>query len=309
MFSGKQKTIETCIFSAPSKNIYNEAMKTLKSRYGKNRGYFCSPIKLNGGRGGRISDWVADFEILANEQKCFHSVLIHCEVNLEYFSGEVVKEILEHRLSAKMCAEFTNFMRAKGYVDDTSKYLPKLSNWVNEKIAFCQTDLGSSLLQNNNKNVNTKRSLAATSEYENKSNLNFYNQNSQTFDKNHTNSDDKPYSEKQGCIFCGEKGHKSLFDCHKFKDADPTNRFRFHRRYWLCWHCMELGHIASKCKNKKIKACDRYFFVNWFVPVSIKEKNILEALSVNRSLHSVCGECKRVRLPILPVWIYTPSGN
>ena len=32
------------------------------------------------------------------------------------------------------------------------------------------------------------------------------------------------------------------------------------------------------------------------------------SLSVNRSLHSVCGERKGLRLPILPVRIYTPSG-
>ena len=79
---------------------------------------------------GRISDSIADFEIIANELKCFHSVLMHYDVNLEYFSGEVVKEILEHRLSAKMCSEFTNFMRTKGHVDDTYKYLPRLSNWA-----------------------------------------------------------------------------------------------------------------------------------------------------------------------------------
>ena len=50
------------------------------------------------------------------------------------------------------------------------------------------------------------------------------------------------------------------------------------------------------------------FIMNWFVPVSIKEKNISGALSVNRSFHSVCGERKGVRLPILPVRVYTPSG-
>ena len=92
-------------------------------------------------------------------------------------------------------------MHAKGYVDDTSKYLPRLSNWVHDKITFWQTDLGSNLLQNKNKNVNIKTNLAMTSECEKKSNFNFYNQNSQTLDRNQANSDDRPYSEKQGCIF------------------------------------------------------------------------------------------------------------
>ena len=128
--------------------------------------------------GKRISDSIADFEILANELKCFHSVLMHYDVNLEYFSGEVVKEILEHRLSVKMCAEFTNFMCTKGYIDDTSKYLPRLSKWVSDKITFWQTDLGSNLLQNSTKNINVKRSLAVTSEYEKKSDLNYHDKNS-----------------------------------------------------------------------------------------------------------------------------------
>ena len=88
------------------------------------------------------------------------------------------------------------------------QYMPRLSKWVSDKITFWQTDLGSNLLQNNNRNDNVKRSLAVTSEYEKKMNLNFYNKNSRAFDKDHANSDDRPYSDKQGCIFCGERGHK-----------------------------------------------------------------------------------------------------
>ena len=37
-----------------------------------------------------VSDTIADFEVLANELKCFHSVLLHYSVNLEYFSSEIV---------------------------------------------------------------------------------------------------------------------------------------------------------------------------------------------------------------------------
>ena len=48
--------------------------------------------------GKQINDSLADFEILDNELKCFHSVLLHYGDNSEYFSGDVVKEILERRL-------------------------------------------------------------------------------------------------------------------------------------------------------------------------------------------------------------------
>ena len=51
--------------------------------------------------GKLINDSIADFETLANELKCFHSVLLHYNANLEYFSGQVVKVILEKRLSKK----------------------------------------------------------------------------------------------------------------------------------------------------------------------------------------------------------------
>ena len=91
-----------------------------------------------------------------------------------------------------MCADFNNFLRTKGYIDGTSKYLPRLSKWVSDKITFWQTDLGSNLLQNNTKNVNVKRNLAVTSEHEKKSDLNYYNKNSRNFDKDYSNSDDRP---------------------------------------------------------------------------------------------------------------------
>ena len=224
--------------------------------------------------GKRISDSIADFEILANDLKCFHSVLLYYDVNLEYFSGEVVKEILGQWLLDKMCAERTNPMSAKEYADDTSKYLPRLSNREHDKITFRQTDLGSNLLQNKNKNVNIKK---------------VFSNDVRVWKKNQTwivitkilelltrimqiRMTDR-IVKKQCCIFCGEKGHKSLFDCHKFKDADPTNRFRFRRSYWLCWRCMEREHYLRNANIKKLKLATDTFIMNWFVPVSIKEKN------------------------------------
>ena len=52
--------------------------------------------------GKTTSESIADFEVLANELKRFHSVLMHYNVNLEYFSGEVVRDIIARRLSKKM---------------------------------------------------------------------------------------------------------------------------------------------------------------------------------------------------------------
>ena len=65
----------------------------------------------------------------------------------EYFSGDLVKTILKKRLSKKMGMEFTNYMCNKGFIDATENYLPKLTDWINDKITFWQTDLGSNLLQ------------------------------------------------------------------------------------------------------------------------------------------------------------------
>ena len=77
----QKKAIETCIFSDPSINRYEEAMSILASRYGsKNEVIRVHKQDLMGGK--QISDSIADFEILANELKCFHSVLMHYKVHL-----------------------------------------------------------------------------------------------------------------------------------------------------------------------------------------------------------------------------------
>ena len=53
-------------------------------------------------------------------------------------------------------------MNFKGIINNTVDYLSKLTSWINEKIFFWQTDLGSNLLQSNTRNVNVKRSLAVS---------------------------------------------------------------------------------------------------------------------------------------------------
>ena len=58
---------------------------------------------------------------------------------------EIVRDIIARRLS--MGAEFTNFIRSKCLMDETAQYLPQLLAWVNEKIVFWQSELGSNLVQ------------------------------------------------------------------------------------------------------------------------------------------------------------------
>ena len=86
-----KKSIESCIFSAPSVSRYEEAMQILEMRYGQKNGVIWSHRQelMNG---KAVSETIADFEMLANELKCFYSVLIHYSVNLEYFSGELVRD-------------------------------------------------------------------------------------------------------------------------------------------------------------------------------------------------------------------------
>ena len=114
-------------------------MLILKKRYGQKNGVIRSHRQelMN----GKItSDTIADFEVLANELKCFHSVLVHYDVNLEYFSGEVVRDILACRLCKRMFSEFLNFIHIKGLMENTAEYLPRLLEWVWDKIVFFWAD-------------------------------------------------------------------------------------------------------------------------------------------------------------------------
>ena len=163
-----------------------------------------------------ISDSIADFQVLANELKCFQSVLLHYDVNLQYFLGEVVQDVIAYRLSKRMCAEFANFIRSKVLKDETAEYLLRLLDWVGDKITFWQSELGSNLVQGNSK-VGVRHSLAFTSNSEKKPYANYRGNNLKQFNKNENNNEcNQPYSKKLGCLFCEEKGYVSLFDHKKF---------------------------------------------------------------------------------------------
>ena len=113
-----------------------------------------------------------------------------------------------------------------------------------------------------------------------------------------------------GCNFCGKSGHISLFDCEGFKNADITARCRFVVSQRLCWRCLKKGHIARRCTNKEIKACDRYLHSEIACPCDYRGKKFISgSASVNRSLNNFCKDRKGVRLPILPIKVYTARGQ
>ena len=114
---------------------------------------------------------------------------------------------------------------------------------------------------------------------------NFRNRNENNYEGNAS------CSERSGCIFCGERGHVSLFDCDGFKNASMTTRCRFVVSNCLCWHCLERDHIAGRCPDKKIKVCDKYLHCEIACPCNYRGKKFISgAVSINQTLHSTCGE-------------------
>ena len=133
-----------------------------------------------------------------------------------------MRDIIARRLSKRMGAEFTNHIRSKGLMDETAEYLPRLLDWVGDKITFWQSELGSNLVQGNSK-IGVRHSLAFTSNSEKKPYVNYRGNNFKNCNKNENNNEcNQPYFEKIGCLFCEEKGHVSLFDCKKFRNSGMT---------------------------------------------------------------------------------------
>ena len=123
------------VYNANGVNRYKEAMTILRNRYGSQNGIInARKTILMGGK--LITDTIADFEGLLNNLKSFSSVLKLYKVTSEYFSGEVVKNILERRMSKFTSREFTNYMNSKGYINNPVEYLPRLTEWINKKTVF-----------------------------------------------------------------------------------------------------------------------------------------------------------------------------
>ena len=71
-----------------------------------------------------------------------------------------MKDILERRISKFSSREFTGYMNSKGYINNPVEYLPKLTEWINDKIIFWRTDLGSNVLALNTPRGGNKRCFA-----------------------------------------------------------------------------------------------------------------------------------------------------
>ena len=89
-----------------------------------------------------------------------------------------------------------------------------------------------------------------------------------------------------------------------------TARCRFVRNNRLCWRCLKVGHYARYCTCRDIKCCDKFRHCEIACPcVYVGRKFISGVMSVNRSLSNRCEKRKGVRLPVLPVNVYTARGH
>ena len=137
-----KSAIEPCVYSTPGEGRYEAAMEILKTRYGPKSGV----IRAHRERllsGKKLSDTVADFEKLSNELKRYCAVLNYYDVDTQYLANDVVRDIVHRRMSTYSGREFSKLIQRKGLMEDSAMYLPKLCNWVNDKIVLWQSELGS----------------------------------------------------------------------------------------------------------------------------------------------------------------------
>ena len=167
-------------------------MSILKARYGSQNCVINAHKKILM-NGKLITDTIAHFVALSNDLKSFHSIFVHYGVTSKYFSSEVVQHILHHRLTKNTCREFTNFMNLKRFINDPVVHLSKLTNWINDKITFWCTYLGSNILaQNAPRGVNVRRSLAVSTS-EQRSNVSRM-ENEKFFYRNESSARNRPIS-------------------------------------------------------------------------------------------------------------------
>ena len=108
MLGAALASIEPCIFSGVSENCYEIAMRILEAHYGV-KGNVIVAHRLAIENGKLIYDCIADFEKLAIKLKCFHAILLYYKTDIEFYFKEMVKKVLEDRLSKKMSTEFILF--------------------------------------------------------------------------------------------------------------------------------------------------------------------------------------------------------
>ena len=116
-------------------------------------------------------------------------------------------------------------MNLKGFINNPVVYLPKFTDWINDKIVFWHADLGSNILaQNAPRGVNVRRSLAVSTA---EPRTDVGRKENKFFFTGMTRVNIIGLFQKVGNAYFVEKKHVSLFDCERFKTSYSTTRFRF----------------------------------------------------------------------------------
>ena len=264
------ESVRSCVFNVEGKDQYKQALNILNSRYGQKLSVIRAHknMLLNG---KNVSESINDFTKLGNELSVFIAVLNHFNMGASSFSEEVVKNIVSSRLTPKMCVEFTNYMRNSGKLENTDQYLNELLKWVNGKISFWQSSLGSNLLpkhnyrnvcavtaenenvnMNNNERVNDVRNSPIKG-FLNRGNGKFNgNSRNRINDRNnldYNNNRTFDTSGNKNCAYCREVGHTALRRYKLLKKANVKSRFDFVFKERRCWRCFSDNHFANRCTD------------------------------------------------------------
>ena len=134
-----------------------------------------------------------------------------------------------------MCVEFTNFMRNSGKLENTDQYLDELLKWVNGKITFWQSSLGSNLLPKHNyrnvcavtaeQEVSSVNNNTRVTNFRNSPVKGFLNRDNGNFNGDQRNRNNVNYNNNRTfdtsgnkyCSYCGEVGQTALHKCDLFK--------------------------------------------------------------------------------------------
>ena len=144
-------------------------MSILKYRYGPKSGVIrAHRERLLAGR--KLVDSVADFEKLSNDLKSYCSVLEYYGVDMQYFACDVVRDVVHRRMTTHSGREFSKFIQRKGLMENTAIYLPKLCDWVNERIVYWQSELGSAWVHRQDRSSTKSFSMSVNKDVSDKGN-------------------------------------------------------------------------------------------------------------------------------------------